>query len=351
MLTVLLTDGEFTGMIRALRMGFPEGVRIVGLSENPLAAHRAMSDAFYTVPSQDHPDFKDQYFSILRREKVDFVFPIVSEGLEFQAEFADEILQQTGARVLSSPLSALHIANDKRAFYSFLHGHPVLKEICPVFYPADTVDELFEGIRKITDTGRMACIKRCRGENAAGFWKIDDSADMSAQILSRPLERLISTSALAHILQDTAATIPPYIVCEYLPGEEWDCDVLAYRGQPVCTLTRINLQMNGGLTGVPEVRSHPKLVSYCDLLTEALSLSFASCISFKADADGTFKALEINPRMMGNVLLSAMCGNNYPRMSIDLAMGNPVSVVPFTEGLRTALYYDQIRIPDRDETQ
>jgi len=348
MLTVLLTDGAFTGLIRTLRAAYSENIRIVGLSTSSDTPHQALLDAFYIVSPHNDAGYIDALIQILHKEKVDVVFPIESEGLESLMQSENRILSETGARILSAPVSSLITANDKGLLYSFLADSPdySLSSLAPLFYFADTKASLFEAIHAIQNTGRKACIKKRRGEDAEGFWLIDNDADYSSRLFTQPPGRSLTERMLSEMLSkmDDREPIPPYLVSEYLPGEEWDCDVLCMHGKLLSVTTRINLRMTGGLTSLLEVRDHPYLAACCEKITAALGLSYVACISFRADASGRFFLLEINPRMMGNIYVSALAGNNYAEMAIDLLYGREIHTVPPKSGIRTALYYDQLII-------
>jgi len=347
-LTVLLTDGAFTGLIRTLRAAYSNEVRIVGLSTDPDTPHQAILDAFYVVSSHEDAGYIDALIRILKTEQVEIIFPIISEGLEALLIHEVRIFSETGARILSSPLQALTTANDKGLLYDYLRRSPdeALSALSPVFYPAGTKTALFDAVHAIRASGKIPCIKRRRGEDAEGFWIIDDSADFLSQLFSKPPGRILSEKMLAGMLEGVGDydPIPPYLVCEYLPGEEWDCDVLSKNGELLSVTTRINLCMAGGLTSVLEVRDHPFLASCCSKIVASLKLSYVACISFRADADGRFFLLEINPRMMGNIYVSTLAGNNYVKMAIDLLRGHEIHPVPPKNGIRTALYYDQFSI-------
>lgn len=355
MITVLLTDGAFTGLIRTLREAYPGNVRIIGLSMDTDTPHQSILDAFYVVSSHESPGYIDELIRIITAEQVEVIFPIVSEGLESLMQNESLIFSRTGARILSSPLSALQIANDKGLLYSFLQNSsdPALSCLAPVFCLADTKSSLMEAIHNILSSGKKACIKRRRGEDAAGFWVIDDQADYTSQLFyqspKRQLSGIMLTAMLINVRDEDP--IPPYMACEFLPGEEWDCDVLCMEGKLISVTTRINLSMTGGLTSVLEVRDNPYLASCCERIVSALNLSFVICISFRADAGGRFFLLEINPRIMGNIYVSALAGNNYVKMSIDLLNKRPVHAVPPKNGIRTALYYDQLVISKNSPIQ
>lgn len=355
MITVLLTDGAFTGLIRTLREAYSGNVRIVGISTDSNTPHQAIIDAFYVISSHEDPQYINDLIQIINNEHVDIIFPIVSEGLENLMQNESLIFSKTGAKILSSPLSALQIANDKGLLYSFLQNNsdPALSNLAPVFCLADTKSSLMDAIQSIHRSGKKPCIKRRRGEDAEGFWVIDDQADYTAQLFYQQPNRQISSKVLDAMLLNIGQddSIPPYMACEFLPGEEWDCDVLCMDGKLISVTTRINLSMSGGLTSVLEVRDNPNLAACCEIIVSALQLSYIVCISFRADNSGRFFLLEINPRVMGNIYVSALAGNNYVKMAIDLLHGKTVHAVPPRCGIRTSLYYDQLVIHPKIEFQ
>jgi hypothetical protein len=347
--TVLLTDGEFTGLIRTLRAAYDGNIRIVGLSMDPFFPHQSLLDSYYIVPAPKDPSYIDTLISIVKKEKAEILFPIVTEGLEDLLANEKRIFEETGAIILSSPYSAIRIANDKGLLYSYISEHsPALSGIVPQFVLADTKGQLFDAMRQLEENGRIACIKKRRGENAAGFWIIDNAVDYMSLLFNESPSRFLAKSVLASMLQplNENDVIPPYMAVEYLPGEEWDCDVLCMNGKAISITTRKNIRMTEGLTAVLEVAPNAELEQYCGQIVSLLNLSCIVCISFKADLHGKFKLLEINPRVMGNILVSALAGNNYVRMAVDLLNGKNVVPSPVKYGIRTALYYDQIQIPN-----
>jgi carbamoyl-phosphate synthase large subunit len=348
MLTVLLTDAAFTGLIRCLRSGYGDQVRLVGLSTDENTAHQALLDAFYKVPSHRDPEYIDVLIRISKVENVDVIIPIITEGLEHLALSADKIRIETNSRVLTCDADILHTANDKGNLYAFLVGSPIktLRDLVPLYTTAETKADLFYGIRTLQEQGVSVCIKRRSGEDAAGFFVIDPITDCSEYIFEGRIGKRISYDLLLKMLDSLADTdkIPPFLVSEYLPGEEWDVDVLCLNGKLLSATSRKNISMFGGLTSVLETQPNPFLIEYCRLIVEQLGLSYVACISFRARLDGTFCLLEINPRMMGNILASDLSGNNYAKMAIDLLFEKEVHPSEPVAGIRTALYYDQLRI-------
>ena len=353
MLTLLLTDGEFTGLIRSLRAIQTENIRIIGLTMNPYLPHSALLDASYLTESVFAQTYIDNLISILQKEKVDIILPIVSEGLESLMSAETEIKEKTGAVILSSCLDALRIANDKISLYDSIQSSRIddLSEIVPKYQAVYTKQVLLETVDQFVSKYKKICIKKARGENAEGFWIIDNESDHSDMLFHGNPRRHLSLNSLHDMMQDLnpGDLIPPYIVSEYLPGEEWDCDILCMDGKIISITTRINFVMHDGLTSVLETRDQPQLKVYCEKIVALLHLSYIVCISFRADVDGHFRLLEINPRIMGNIYVSTLAGNNYVEMAIRLLQKKPIHPVPAINGICTAMYYDQIEIKPQKE--
>jgi len=343
--TVLLTDGEFTGLIRCLREGCGESLRTILLSTDPYFAHQSMGDAYYIVKDFSHPDYINDLIEIIQKEHVDVILPIETLGMERILEAGELILRETGARILSSPREAVSLCNNKQAFYLEL-ARSGFSDLVPRYAVVHSAGELLSTIHSFQDDGILPCIKRTSGENAEGFKIVipkPDPADFYPK--GMPGDR-ITITALAEMVGEKSAEepFPPYMVCEYLPGREWDCDILSKDGNALCVTIRENIRMNGGLTAVLRTSQNTLLESLCIKITSLFNLSYVSCISFREDSSGRPYLLEINPRMMGNIYVSSLSGNNYAKMALDLFDGLSVFPNKPVDGIITSMYYNQARI-------
>jgi predicted ATP-grasp superfamily ATP-dependent carboligase len=345
MQTVLLTDGEFTGLIRCLREGYGDSVRIVLLSTDPYFAHQSMGDAYYIVKNCGHPDYISDLIEIIRLEKVDIIFPIETQGMEHILASGKLIFESTGARILSSPLEAVAKCNNKHAFYLELE-RAGFSDLVPKYLIVHSAEELLRAVSKFQDEGILPCIKRISGENAEGFKIIVPKPDPGDFYPNGMPGDRITNAALTEMVGEYPAdkVFPSYMVCKYLPGREWDCDILSKEGTALCVTIRENIRMNGGLTAVLRTSHNELLESLCIKITSLFNLSYVSCISFREDSDGRPYLLEINPRMMGNIYVSSLSGNNYAKMALDLFDGLPVYPEIPVDGIITSMYYSQARI-------
>lgn len=323
MKTILLTDGEFTGMIKTLR-SLSEPVRIVGFVSSEHAAHVTMLDSFYVAPSWRSETYLPYLLDVVRKENVDLIFPVVTTSLEFMAARAEEIREKTGAILVSSPQPAIRAANNKALLFETLAKAgtirlaPSADNACPEvdlsriiteFRTAGTAGGLREACGFFTSRGIGCISKPVCGENAEGFMRFVPEKEYALCRLRGEAAHLASLETF-DCMEDEEPLPEERLVMPYLPGDEWDVDVLVKDGEILASTVRKNLEMFGGLSACTVTVEDPRLLNYCRGIVKCLGLRYLSCISFRADENGDPKLLEINPRAMGSIHLSTMAGNS-----------------------------------------
>lgn len=340
----LLTDGEFTGLIRTLR-SLNEEVRIIGFCSTLECAHSAMLDATYVAPDLSDDLYFDFLIDIIRKEKVNYIFPVATLGLEFMAENKSKIEDLTGATVISSDSKSIKISNNKGLLYSYLKNIEGLENVIEDFEIVKSFGELRNAYSKYNDRNISCIMKPSRGENAEGFLQLTDMKDFSDSALKGNHSHIIAVDCFNDYSDDDL--LPgERIVMPFLSGKEWDVDILAENGRIVSATVRMNNDMFGGLSASSTTAENPILIALCRKIVSSLKLSYLSCISFKEDEIGNPKLLEINPRAMGSIHLSTMAGNNLISKLLDILDGNILTDEFYlTEsGFSTALYYDIIEV-------
>lgn len=332
MITVLLTDGEFTGMIKALRER--TDVRIVGFCFSENAAHTAMLDKFYIAPSWNSPEYISFLIDVIEKERVDFIFPVVTKSLSLLASKAQEIKDKTGAVVITSSYEAITSANNKAELFKTLKAVTSTSEYITVHDVAKTIGELKEKIK-------VPCVvKPVIGENKEGFAKVVTDDEFKKALLKGETQGLMCPSLLRD--NDDSEFSEPRLIMPYLPGQEWDADLLIIDGKIISATIRRNLDMFGGLSSCTETSDDKRVLEACEKIVAVLGLEYLSCISFKEDGNGDLKLLEINPRAMGSIYVSAVGGNNLvTRLLSNLTSEDDDRTFRLTpSGIKTSLYYD-----------
>ena len=349
MRSILLTDGEFTGMIRALR-ALPFPVRIVGFVSSDRAAHTAMLDASYVPPSGNGDAYFDFLTEIIRKEGIDTVFPIVTLDLEYIAEKAAEIEKLTGARVITPSPEAVRVLNNKYTLYEALKEDGILGPSVPGYARASTFGELRSAVRDFSGRSIPCVIKPVRGENAEGFLRLIDRREYEERVLSGNPEHLASLDIFDS--HDDGERLPgERLVMPYLPGREYDVDTVSEDGKLLAVTMRENAEMYGGLSACTKTCFNEKLLLYAKRLAEVFRLSGLACISFREDENGDIKLLEVNPRAMGSISMSAICGNNLLEYILCEKKEAPKDTVITRAGVTASLYNDLITVIDEEREE
>lgn len=339
MITVLLTDGEFTGMISSLRGR--EDIRIIGFVFSENAAHKEMLDRSYIAPAWDSPEYVPFLIDVIKKEDIDYIFPVVTRSLELMASIKDEIKKKTGAVIVTPSYEAVSIANNKAKLFDALKKDPSTAEYITEFEVADS-------IKRLRDIIKVPCvIKPAVGENREGFFRVVSDDMWQKAFLEGVSDGKVCPSLLDK-MEGELHFAEPRLIMPYLPGKEWDADLLIVEGRIISATVRQNLDMFGGLSACTVTRDEPRVLEACGKIVSSLGLNGLCCISFKETEEGDLKLLEINPRAMGSIFVSAMGGNNLPLRLLSILSGedDDMTLHLTPSGIRTSLYYDIIRMPE-----
>ncbi len=333
MLTFLITDAEFTGLIKTLRC-LKEDVRLIGFCSSSDCAHKTMLDRVYVAPEYNSPTYIDYICDVAVRESVDYIIPVVTMSLEIIAEAKEEITRRTSARVLISSEKDIRTMNNKAC----LSEAVINKEFISDYRTAENKKELIEAVASFENP----VIKPVRGENAEGFLKVVDNNTYVINTLDGKASHLISREVIDS-LPDNYTFVVPRMVMPYLPGNEWDVDLCCHNGKVIAITIRHNLDMFGGLSAVSETALNSQLQKFCNELASQFNMEFLICVSFKEDANGMPKLIEINPRAMGSVDISSKAGNNLVQKYLDCLKSERFETLSVTaSGVKSALFYDSV---------
>lgn len=125
------------------------------------------------------------------------------------------------------------------------------------------------------------------------------------------------------------------MLCEYIPGGD-SCGInynsFALAGEPVAEFTAAKVRNRPTLIGFPTVVRSAAIPDVKELgraMLRALKLNDFSCMEFKRDPrDGVCKLMEVNARHNYSGALAHACGINFPLLSFERAMGQPLPAMP-----------------------
>lgn len=316
-LNILLTGAGApgaAGIIHCIKQD--EDMRIISVDAHPEAYGRLLTDAFYVVPQGESATFCEEILDIALKENVKVILPLVTKELFAFASHIN-IFQQHGIKVLVSEYDALQIANDKGKLYENLQTAGIS---IPEYKIATTSDELLAAIYDLGYPQRIVCFKPCNSNGSRGFRILDAQADEYELLFhQKPNSLYITTEKLKQIL--TGKKIPPMVVSEYLPGDEFTVDVLMQNGKAIWAVPRLRVKMNNGISTQGEIVYDKAIIDYAVSIAEWLKLDYIIGIQVKRNASGEAKILEINPRVQGTTVACLGAGINFPLGAINSALG------------------------------
>ncbi|MFA5960446.1 MAG: ATP-grasp domain-containing protein [Tatlockia sp.] len=167
--------------------------------------------------------------------------------------------------------------------------------------------------------------------------KESDKSDFPFPCFAKPRKGAGSTGAM--IIEDALAwdALPKdgsYLIQELLPGEEYSVDVYIHsNGVALAAVPRLRMKIDSGIAVAAQTKIMPELSRMALDVAKKTGIRFVANIQFKADKNGQFKLLEINPRFPGTLPLTAAAGIDIPKLLIKDLQGEPISdhLLPFKE--------------------
>lgn len=316
-LNVLITAGSrrvplvqhFRRVLRSLEV---RGSVIV-TDVNPLSPAVHMADRACLVPLSTDSSYIDAIAGICEAQSIGLVVPTIDDELESFAA-ARPAFEARGVRVAVSSERTTAICNDK--FVTCAH-------------------------------------LRSLGIAAARSWLRDAlPARPPLPLFVKPRYGRGSVRAFAVTNERELAFfseyVPDPVMQEYLEGPEFTIDLLCdFRGRPLSVVPRERVVIRAGVTDRGRTSADPRLIDLA--LACARAFDFAGAINIQCRvAKGRPVVFEINPRFSGGIPLTIAAGAHFPRMLVELTLGQ--SVVPcigeFTDGLWMTSYESSVFLTD-----
>lgn len=259
-------------------------IRVFGASSIERHGGFVFENYISGLPFINDSGFIKAFNQIISDNHIDVVIPTH----DTVAKFLSENMENIGARVLVADKRTTAICRDKCLMYEMLAD----TDFVPKVYAA-------------TPSEFPVFIKPREGQGGVG-----------ARCIRAPNE----------LPED----LTPYVVCEYLPGDEYTVDCLTDgNGNLIVVSPRSRKRM---MAGVCVAGSTEPLTDDIKQMAEEINrrLSFLGLWYFqvKKDVSGRWKLLEISARCAGSMCLTRARGLNLPLMSVYVAMGLPVSAMP-----------------------
>jgi carbamoyl-phosphate synthase large subunit len=84
----------------------------------------------------------------------------------------------------------------------------------------------------------------------------------------------------------------------------------------------------------------------CKSIAKYLKIKGPCCIQMKESNEGTLKLVEVNPRLGGGTIFTALAGANFPAMILDMAMGKRIKI-PRVSEITVVRYFEEIVVENQ----
>ncbi|MFT6850064.1 MAG: carbamoyl-phosphate synthase large subunit [Sphingobacteriales bacterium] len=321
------------GILKCLKQD--PNLKITLADSNPNAVGKWLHPNFEVIPMASADDFISSLLSLCKKLEITHILPLVTREL-FKFSSAKNEFEKAGIQALVSNPEGLNIANDKGLTYLTLQENNIAT---PDFVIVHTLSDLESAVKELGYPKTPVTIKPCVSNGSRGFRIIESESSSNAASFFN--EKPSTTSnTLEEIMQLlNGYDIPPMLVSEYLPGDEYSIDCVVKNGKSIITLPRKRTEIRAGISVRGEFVQNKDIINYCEEIVNVLKLEGNIGLQVKQASDGTFKLLEINPRVQGTIVSALGVGVNLPLLAIE---DNTPSAFQIDWGTKFVRYYEEV---------
>jgi hypothetical protein len=244
----------------------------------------------FIVPDVHTANWMDILSRIIDKHEIDYIFPAHDDVIVALSQNAENFT----AGVISSPLPTCLICRSKTSTY---HKFSNLLPVPTVF-------------DKLSDIHNFPVfIKPDKGQGSQGAFKAND------------------IDTLRILLKNN----PNSIIFEYLSGKEYtvDCFTDRRKGLLFCNgRERIRVRNGIAVDSKPaDEKTNEVFREYANIISQELEFHGAWFFQLKVDSSGTFKLLEIAPRISGTMAIYRVLGVNFSLLSIFEKEGIDLEII------------------------
>ncbi len=235
------------------------------------------------LPMFDAPSFKQELVSLVRQNKIDYIFPAHDDLVALLPLWKKEGLFPDNVEVIGSCAETSQLARSKRLTYEALSS----VVLTPKIYDCQQVKE--------ADLPLFA--KPDKGQGSRGTRKILNLSDLN-------------------LIGDE------YVLCELLPGEEYTVDCFTDKaGQLRYVSARARVRVSNGISVSSRRVVDDAFDRFAAAINSAVSFRGMWFFQVKKNAKGELALLEIAPRVSGGMGFCRARGLNLPALAIYDRMG------------------------------
>lgn len=296
--------------------------RFVGVDMDVNATGQFFVHAFYPVASAESSDYVGLIKQICHRESVDFILPYSDEEAVVLQKNKNQF---PNVGVLCAPYPIAEYSLDKYALLKHLGEQSVF---VPTTYSVDCFSDLRALLEKMGEN--LLVVKPKSGRGSRGFRIVKKDVDEFVEVFQNKKEVYISHQRLLDIIESKEQNVTDLLFMQYLPGNDYNIDVLCNEGQVVHCVIHWRVKPNYGPVEVGEITHDEKIYQAVESIVTKAGYDGLINIEMAYDDEdslGTPLVYEINPRASAAIILSERAGVPMLDDSVALEIGLKVDEV------------------------
>lgn len=272
-----------------------------------------VADYFEVEPSLNERDYVNYCLDFCLKHDIDLFVPRynVTTLVNYREDF-DHI----GVKVMFIGSSETYqLLGNKVKTYEALKDTNIVA--IPKTFRVKNYEDFQKAHKEITENGSEACMKPISGIGGDGFKQILENMT-EVDELYKTTGWMIAKERIARILQNSK-NVEPFMVMEYLEGDEFSIDCLGNNGELIVAIPRRKLDLYR-----QNIEHRADLIAIAQKLTEKFNLNYLYNIQVKYHK-GKVYLIEINTRMSAGIHKSCFTGVNFLYLAIKLIMGEVVA--------------------------
>ena len=279
-------------------------------------------DKYYQNKKYNDPYFINHLIDICKKERIDFLFPLVDGELYKIAKHRDDFYK-VGTTVCLNDAETIKLIQNKYDLYKYLEEKGIAVPKCVLF---NNIDEFIDGCKKLDFPNCDVCYKPTISSGSRGFRIISNNINYENYLFKdRPTISTFSYDYAVSLMQNIKC-FPQMMLMEYLSGRQVTVDVFAIKGEPKkIILNTIPEFSNIGVNSlIAEVIIDKEVEEYCEKIIRTLKLDGYFGMQLAYSSDNILKLIEINPRIQGSAIVTYYAGSNFPYFEIKYRLGETI---------------------------
>lgn len=308
-------------MIKSLRDFTFVKYHIVGVDMNKNAVGFFFTDKKYIVPPPTTTKYIDIIWEICQKEKIEIIIPLSDEETIALSKHKDEFRSE-GIVVACSDHNSVLTSSDKGKLLSFLRERKI---DIPLFKIPKSVNELEQFVYDLGYPNEPVVFKPRKSRGARGFWLISNKVNKIDFLLKSRERQDISLDWLLDAFQEVRV-FPEVLLMEYLPGKDFNVDVLLLKSYPIYIIPNQRLTPKAGPVQNGLIKKDIKIEKMVKTVVDQFNFDFWVNIELAYSKPPHSRPLvyEINPRISAPIVANKAAGVDLLNYGIQLALGKHI---------------------------